>query len=103
MARVRIFDTPAGLARALAGHIARALAAQPALVLGLPTGRTPIPLYRELARLHAAGRADFCRATTFNLDEFLGVGAERSAAAIALHGAASVRPRQPVAAAASTF
>jgi glucosamine-6-phosphate deaminase len=44
-------------------------------VLGLATGRTPIPLYRELVRYHAAGRADFSRATTFNLDEFLGIGA----------------------------
>jgi len=75
MTRVRIFETPARLARALAGHIARALAAQPALVLGLATGKTPIPLYRELVRLHAAGRADFGGVTTFNLDEFLGVGA----------------------------
>jgi glucosamine-6-phosphate deaminase len=75
MIRVRIFDTPAVLARVLAGHIARLLAAQPTLVLGLATGRTPIPLYRELVRQHAAGRADFSRATTFNLDEFLGVSA----------------------------
>jgi glucosamine-6-phosphate deaminase len=42
-------------------------------VLGLPTGQTPIPLYRELVRLHRMGRADFSRATTFNLDEFLGL------------------------------
>jgi glucosamine-6-phosphate deaminase len=76
MARIRIFDTPAALARALAGDIARALAAHPTLVLGLATGRTPIPLYRELVRYHAAGRADFSRATTFNLDEFLGVSAK---------------------------
>jgi glucosamine-6-phosphate deaminase len=76
MPRVRIFATPAALARGLGGHIARALAAQPTLVLGLATGRTPIPLYRELVRLHGAGRADFGRATTFNLDEFLGVDPE---------------------------
>ncbi len=42
-------------------------------MLGLPTGRTPIPLYRELVRLHQGGRADFSRATTFNLDEFIGL------------------------------
>jgi glucosamine-6-phosphate deaminase len=75
MARIRIFDTPAALARVLASDIARVLATQPTLVLGLATGRTPIPLYRELVRRHLAGRADFSRATTFNLDEFLGVGA----------------------------
>jgi glucosamine-6-phosphate deaminase len=73
--RVRIFISPDAVARALARHIAGALAANPALVLGLPTGRTPIPLYRELVRLHRAGHADFSRATTFNLDEFLGLSA----------------------------
>jgi glucosamine-6-phosphate deaminase len=73
--RVRIFASAPALARSLAGALARMLAANPGVVVGLPTGRTPIPLYRELARLHAAGRADFSRATTFNLDEFLGVSA----------------------------
>ncbi|HEX9302968.1 MAG TPA: glucosamine-6-phosphate deaminase, partial [Thermoanaerobaculia bacterium] len=28
-----------------------------------------VPVYRELARIHAAGKAPFRRATTFNLDE----------------------------------
>ena len=73
--RVRVFSTPQTAARALAGAIARRLRANPRLVLGLPTGRTPIPLYRELAALHAAGRVSFARATTFNLDEFLGIEA----------------------------
>ena len=74
--RVRVFDTASQLARVAANDVARALSANPRLVLGLPTGRTPIPLYRELVRLHRAGRADFSRATTFNLDEFLGVAAD---------------------------
>jgi glucosamine-6-phosphate deaminase len=71
--RVRVFATAESLGRALALEVARRLAAKPDTVLGLPTGRTPIPLYRELVRLHLAGRADFGRAATFNLDEFLGV------------------------------
>jgi glucosamine-6-phosphate deaminase len=71
--RVRTFRTADALARALAADVARTLTAKPASVLGLPTGRTPIPLYHELVRLHRAGRADFRRATTFNLDEFLGL------------------------------
>src|SRR3954470_13229809 len=75
MARVRVFSTADALGRALAANIARALAHEPATVLGLPTGRTPIPLYRELVRLHRAGGVDFRRATTFNLDEFLGIAA----------------------------
>lgn len=71
--RVRVFATAEALARALALDVGRRLAGKPAAVFGLPTGRTPIPLYRELVRMHRAGRADFSRATTFNLDEFLGV------------------------------
>ena len=73
--RVRTFSSPYAVAQALARYVAGALKTEPALVLGLPTGRTPIPLYRELARMHRAGRADFSRATTFNLDEFLGLDA----------------------------
>ena len=73
--RVRVFRAPDGLARALALNVARLLADAAHPVIGLPTGRTPIPLYRELVRLHRGGRADFSRATTFNLDEFLGLDA----------------------------
>ncbi|MGE5246340.1 MAG: glucosamine-6-phosphate deaminase [Betaproteobacteria bacterium] len=72
--RIRIFPTPRGAARALAADLARALRAAPGLVLGLPSGRTPIPLYDELAALCRAGRIDFSRAASFNLDEFLGIG-----------------------------
>lgn len=71
--RIRLFATPERLARALAREIARCLAERPRLVLGLPTGHTPIPLYGQLAALYAADRIDFSRATTFNLDEFVGI------------------------------
>jgi glucosamine-6-phosphate deaminase len=71
--RVRVFRSADALARALARDLSRQLAAKPATVLGLPTGRTPIPLYRELVRLFNAAAVDFGRATTFNLDEFLGL------------------------------
>jgi glucosamine-6-phosphate deaminase len=39
-------------------------------VLGLPTGSTPLGLYRELIRLHRESRLDFSRVLTFNLDEY---------------------------------
>lgn len=70
---IRRFVSPASAARRLARHVARCLSANPRLVLGLPTGRTPIPLYAELVALCEAGAADFRKATTFNLDEFVGV------------------------------
>jgi glucosamine-6-phosphate deaminase len=40
-------------------------------VLGLPTGSTPVGLYRELIRLHRDAGLDFSRVITFNLDEYL--------------------------------
>lgn len=39
-------------------------------VLGLPTGSTPVGLYRELVRLHKEAGLDFSRVITFNLDEY---------------------------------
>jgi glucosamine-6-phosphate deaminase len=41
-----------------------------ATVLGLPTGSTPVHLYRELIRLHREAGLDFSRVVTFNLDEY---------------------------------
>jgi glucosamine-6-phosphate deaminase len=73
--KITVFETERLLARTLAVQIAAAIGQRPALVLGLPTGRTPIRLYHELGSLHAHGQADFSRATTFNLDEFLGIPA----------------------------
>jgi glucosamine-6-phosphate deaminase len=71
--QVSVFKDERPLARTLAAHIAQSLAEKPDLVLGLPTGRTPIRLYHELGAMHAKGQIDFARATTFNLDEFLGI------------------------------
>ena len=72
---VRIFPTPEEAARALAARIAAALNEKPDLVLGLPTGKSPVATYQELQRLHTLGEVDFSRAQTFNLDEFAGVDA----------------------------
>jgi len=55
--------------------IARLVREKPACVLGLATGRTPVLLYRELARLHREENLDFSRVTTFNLDEYVGLPA----------------------------
>jgi glucosamine-6-phosphate deaminase len=56
-------------ARTVAGVIANAASDKPDLVLGLATGRTSVPVYEELARLHARGELDLSRAGAFNLDE----------------------------------
>ena len=73
--RISVFPDPSAAGRALATRVARAILANPRIVLGLPTGRTPLHMYAELRRLHAAGEVDFARVTTFNLDEFFGIPA----------------------------
>ena len=55
-----------GRSQVLAGAF---LADLNATVLGLPTGSTPVGLYRELIRLHKEANLDFSRVVTFNLDE----------------------------------
>lgn len=59
--------------------IAKLIREKPNAVLGLATGRTPIPLYQELIRLHREEGLDFSRVTTFNLDEYLGLHPEHPA------------------------
>ena len=76
--RISIFVDAHSVALELATRVADALADKPALVLGLPTGRTPLLFYEQLVRLARDGRADFSRATTFNLDEFLGIPASHA-------------------------
>lgn len=71
---IATYSTADRAARAAATRVLACLRATPALVLGLPTGHTPVPLYRALVQAHQRGHADFSRATTFNLDEFLGLG-----------------------------
>jgi glucosamine-6-phosphate deaminase len=72
---VQIFDGRDEAAVALARSVAGAIHDRPDLVLGLPTGRSPIAAYAELRRLYAAGLVDFSRVRTFNLDEFAGIPA----------------------------
>jgi glucosamine-6-phosphate deaminase len=54
--------------------IAEAVRRNPKAVLGLATGRTPINVYRELIRIHGDSDLDFSQITSFNLDEYVGLG-----------------------------
>ena len=61
-----------------ANYVARRiLDFQPAIdkpfVLGLPTGSSPIGMYRELAALNRAGKLSFEHVITFNMDEYVGL------------------------------
>ncbi len=42
-------------------------------VLGLPTGSSPIGMYKELVKLNKKGTVSFKYVTTFNMDEYVGL------------------------------
>lgn len=46
------------------------------VVLGLATGSTPVGLYEALVRMHEEDQLDFSGVTSFNLDEYVGLGPE---------------------------
>jgi glucosamine-6-phosphate deaminase len=69
----------------LSRHVAQAVAAiirergarGQTAVLGLPTGSTPVGVYRELIRMHREEQLDLAHVVTFNLDEYYGLAADR--------------------------
>ena len=66
-------ETVEAAARLAADRFQELLCTKPACVLGLATGSTPIPLYRELIAREQAGRIDFSRVRSVNLDEYKGL------------------------------
>jgi len=69
------FDNDDLLAATLATRLIDAICLKPRIVLGLPTGRTPVALYREIRSRSQRGHVDWSQVRTFNLDEFVGLGA----------------------------
>jgi glucosamine-6-phosphate deaminase len=71
--KVRVFDTAAAAEEAAAEVIVQKVRARPGAVLGLATGGTMEPVYRALVAAHRGGLS-FAQVTTFNLDEYVGLG-----------------------------
>jgi len=69
--RRHVYEDPQAVARAAADLLAEEVIAQRDIVLALPTGRTPIPFYDELARRYLERRLDLSLARGFNLDELV--------------------------------
>lgn len=74
--KIHVYESAQAIGQAAAALFAAQVLAKPNSVLGLATGSTPVPTYREMARLYEQGAVDFSGVTTFNLDEYLGL--ERS-------------------------
>ena len=61
------------MGKAAADEFEAVIHAKPACVIGLATGSTPLPLYRELIAREQAGLIDFSRVRSANLDEYKGL------------------------------
>lgn len=71
-----VFDDRAEIARVVADEVEQLVRRTSGAVLGLATGSTPLDTYREFERRCREQDLSFARATTFNLDEFLGIDAQ---------------------------
>jgi glucosamine-6-phosphate deaminase len=65
-------DKPLELAERAGRIVTSVLESKPDAAIALPTGNTPLGLYRHLVELQQAGRLSCDRARFFNLDEFIG-------------------------------
>ncbi|HEX7828397.1 MAG TPA: glucosamine-6-phosphate deaminase [Thermoanaerobaculia bacterium] len=70
------FDAPDALAGRAAEILLSAIRENPRVVLGLPTGRTPIGMYERVVRECSREYHCFRDVTTFNLDEYAGLPRE---------------------------
>ncbi|KAL4728200.1 Glucosamine-6-phosphate isomerase (Glucosamine-6-phosphate deaminase) (GNPDA) (GlcN6P deaminase) [Fusarium chlamydosporum] len=81
--RLVIRESPQEASRYIAEYIiSRILAFSPSeerpFVLGLPTGSSPIQIYRELIHAYKAARVSFRHVVTFNMDEYVGLPRDHS-------------------------
>ena len=65
----------ADLSRRAADLVIAQIRTKPSALLVLPTGETPLGLFRELVAAQRAGAADFGEARFVTLDEYAGIGA----------------------------
>lgn len=76
--RLIIQETHQVASRWTANYIARKIQlANPTetkpFILGLPTGSSPLLVYKELISLYKAGKVSFKNVITFNMDEYVGI------------------------------
>jgi len=70
------FNSKEELDRHAAEVFAKLLAHKPQATLGLATGSTPTGIYEKMIEMHQQGLLSFKEATTFNLDEYVGLPPE---------------------------
>ena len=71
--RTRVLPDYETMSAAAADVVASKLRKKPHAVFMVPTGTTPLGMYRELVARYESDGLSFARATFFNLDEYLGL------------------------------
>ena len=76
--RIIINDSYDEMSKWVANYVAKKInetktTAEYPFVLGLPTGSTPEGSYKELVKLHKAGKVSFKNVVTFNMDEYVNI------------------------------
>ena len=77
--RARVFPDYEAMSAAAADVVAQTLGEEPSAVLMLPTGITPLGMYRQLVEMLNSGGLSFADATFFNLDEYIGLAPDHRA------------------------
>lgn len=71
--KMQIASTPEMVGKLAADVFEAVIKEKPDCVIGLATGSTPLPLYRELIAREKAGQIDFSAVHSANLDEYKGL------------------------------
>ena len=71
--QVLVYKDAETIAKAAAAIFAGEITRKEGTVIGLATGSTPVPTYKELIRLNREGVLDFSKVISYNLDEYVGL------------------------------
>ncbi|MBU0467083.1 MAG: glucosamine-6-phosphate deaminase [Nanoarchaeota archaeon] len=75
---VLVFAKEKEVAEEVAGLITKEIRKKSGLRLGLATGKTMIPVYRELVKLYKKKKVNFSKVKIFSLDEYVGTNKMRN-------------------------
>jgi len=71
--KINVFESKDELYRSVSEFYIKAINDKPNIILGLATGTTPIPLYKNLIKAYQDKLVSFKDVVTFNLDEYIGL------------------------------
>ena len=76
--KIEYFKDYDAMSEKAAEFVASEIKSKANMVLGLPTGSTPVGMYKNLIKMNKAGEVDFSEVTTFNLDEYYPIKRDNS-------------------------